>query len=64
MPRFFQIATTTTVSKAVRPVDNQSIGVAIKAAQDTGAKVRREDWVFPNWNPLEDYGDEQYKALT
>ena len=36
---------------------------AIKAAQDNGAEVSRDDWVFPNWNPMEDYGLEMYDEL-
>lgn len=36
---------------------------AIKAVQDKGAQVSRDDWVFPNWNPTEDYTDEDYAAL-
>ncbi len=36
---------------------------AIRAAQDKGAQVSRDDWVFPNWNPTEDYTDEDYAAL-
>lgn len=36
---------------------------AIKAAQDEGAQVTRDDWVFPNWDPTEDYSLEMYDAL-
>jgi len=36
---------------------------AIKAAQDKGAQVSRDDWVFPNWDPTEDYTTEDYAAL-
>ena len=36
---------------------------AIAAAQAKGADVSREDWVFPNWNPREDYGAENYENL-
>lgn len=42
---------------------NQELDRAIKAAQDKGAKVSREDWVFPNWDPREDYGLEKYDEL-
>jgi len=37
---------------------------AIKAAQAKGAKVTRDDWRFPNWNPTQDYTDADYAALT
>lgn len=36
---------------------------AIKAAQDKGAQVSRDDWVFPNWDPTRDYMTEDYAAL-
>lgn len=36
---------------------------AIKAAQAKGAKVTRDDWVFPNWNPAKDYSDADYAAV-
>jgi multiple sugar transport system substrate-binding protein len=36
---------------------------AIKAAQAKGAKVTRDDWVFPNWDPTKDYTDADYAAL-
>ena len=36
---------------------------AIKAAADKGAKVSRNDYVFPNWDPTKDYLDAEYKAL-
>lgn len=37
---------------------------AIKAAQEKGAEVSRDDWVFPNWDPMKDYTQEDYDALT
>lgn len=42
---------------------NAELDRAIKAAQDKGAKVSRDDWAFPNYNPMKDYGDAEYKAL-
>ncbi len=36
---------------------------AIKAAQDKGAQVSRDDWVFPNWDPTQSYTEEDYRAL-
>lgn len=36
---------------------------AIKAAQDAGAQVTRDDFVFANWDPARDYTDADYAAL-
>jgi len=36
---------------------------AIKAAQAKGAKVSRDDYVFPNWDPTKDYTTADYAAL-
>lgn len=36
---------------------------AISAAQEKGAEVTRDDWVFPNWDPNLDYADSDYGAL-
>jgi multiple sugar transport system substrate-binding protein len=36
---------------------------ALKEAQDEGAQVTRDDYVFTNWDPTVDYGLEQYQAL-
>jgi multiple sugar transport system substrate-binding protein len=34
---------------------------AIKAAQDKGAKVSRDDYRFPNWDPTRDFLETDYK---
>ena len=36
---------------------------AIQEAVDDGAQVSRDDYVFPNWDPTQDYGLEDYEAL-
>ncbi len=36
---------------------------AITAAQDAGAEVSRDDFVFANWDPTQEYTAEQYEAL-
>jgi multiple sugar transport system substrate-binding protein len=36
---------------------------SIEAAREKGAEVSRDDWVFPNWDPTQDYTDEDYAAL-
>ncbi len=36
---------------------------AIEAARAAGAKVSRDDFVFPNWEPTEDYTQEDYAEL-
>ena len=42
---------------------NKELDRAIKAAQDKGAKVSRDDYVFKNWDPTKDYTEADYKAL-
>lgn len=42
---------------------NAELDRAIKAAQDKGAQVSRDDWVFANWDPTQDYTEEMYEAL-
>jgi multiple sugar transport system substrate-binding protein len=37
---------------------------AMKAAQGKGAKVSRDDWKFPNWDPTKDYTAVAYQALA
>lgn len=49
--------------RALIELDSQSeraLDAAIKTARRRGAKVAREDWHFPDWNPTEDYKDSQY----
>jgi len=36
---------------------------AIKAAQGKGANVSRDALIFPNWDPMKNYGDAEYAAL-
>jgi len=36
---------------------------SIEAARNNGAEVSRDDWVFPNWDPGQDYTDADYEAL-
>ncbi|MBA2278808.1 MAG: extracellular solute-binding protein [Chloroflexia bacterium] len=42
---------------------NQELDRAIQAAVDSGAQVSRDDWVFSNWDPAEDYDLEKYEEL-
>lgn len=42
---------------------NAELDRAIKAAQDKGAQISREDWVFANWDPAQNYTEEMYAAL-
>lgn len=37
---------------------------AIAAAQEKGAEVSRDDYVFPNWEPTQDYTQADYDALA
>jgi len=41
---------------------NKELDRAIKAAQAKGAKVSRDDWKFPNWDPTKDYTKADYDA--
>ncbi len=40
---------------------NAELDRAIQAARDEGAQVTRDDWVFANWDPRQDYGLEMYE---
>lgn len=42
---------------------NAELERAIKAAQDAGAEVSRDDFVFPNWDPTVDYTEAMYGEL-
>jgi len=42
---------------------NAELERALKAAQDKGAQVSRDDFVFANWDPTENYTQEQYEEL-
>ena len=39
---------------------NAELDRAIKAAQDKGANVSRDDYVFANWDPMQDYTEADY----
>ena len=39
---------------------NAELDRAIKAAQDKGANVSRDDYVFANWDPMQDYTEAGY----
>ncbi|UFU07754.1 ABC transporter substrate-binding protein [Ruania halotolerans] len=41
---------------------NRALDEAISAAQEAGANVSREDWVFANWDPSADFTAEQYQG--
>jgi multiple sugar transport system substrate-binding protein len=41
----------------------QELERSIEAARQKGAEVSRDDWVFPNWNPREDYTPDKYDEL-
>lgn len=42
---------------------NAELDRAIAEAQEKGAEVSRDDWVFPNWDPTRDYTEEMYADL-
>lgn len=58
-----QIGDPTAALQDLQDRANQELDRAIQAAQDSGAEVSRDDWLFPNWNPREDYGLDKYDEL-
>lgn len=42
---------------------NTSLNEAISSAKSEGANVDLDDFVFPNWNPDQDYAAEDYESL-
>lgn len=42
---------------------NAELDRAIQVVQDNGGTVTRDDFVFPNWNPQEDYDLDQYEEV-
>lgn len=42
---------------------NEELDRAISAASDEGANVSRDDFVFPNWDPSQNYTQVQYEEL-
>lgn len=48
--------------KALEDRSNKSLDDAIAAATKKGAKVSREDWVFPKWDPAKDFTREDYDS--
>ncbi|MDQ3540243.1 MAG: extracellular solute-binding protein [Chloroflexota bacterium] len=54
------------VKDALQDVQDRSeaeLERAIAAAQEKGAQVSRDDFVFPNWDPSRDYTEQDYQAL-
>jgi multiple sugar transport system substrate-binding protein len=49
--------------QAVADARNAALDAAIAEAQAKGASVSRDDFVFPNWNPSDDYGPDAYAAI-
>lgn len=47
----------------VQDLSDQELERAIEAARENGANVSRDDFVFPNWDPQQDYTEEDYAAL-
>jgi multiple sugar transport system substrate-binding protein len=43
---------------------NAELERAITAAQESGVEVSRDDFVFPNWEPTEEYTAEKYDELN
>lgn len=54
------------VGKAMQDLQDRSeseLDRAIEAARKKGADVSRDDWVFPNWDPTQNYTQADYDAL-
>lgn len=49
--------------KDLRDRSERALDDAIKAAQKQGAKVSRDDFAFPNWNPRKNYTKQDYAKL-
>jgi len=58
-----QITDTKKAMQDLKDRSDKELDRAIKAAQAKGAKVTRDDFVFPNWDPTKDYIDADYAAL-
>ncbi len=58
-----QLSDTKAAMQDLQDRANAELDRAIKAAQDKGAQVSREDWVFPNWDSAQDYTEDMYAAL-
>src|SRR5690606_31006406 len=43
---------------------NAELERAVAGAQESGAEVSRDDFVFPNWDPTQDYTAEMYEELS
>jgi multiple sugar transport system substrate-binding protein len=59
-----QISNAKAAVKDLNDKMNAELDRAIKAAQGKGAKVSRDDFVFPNWDPTKDYTKDDYQTLT
>ncbi len=49
--------------QALEDAANAELDRAIAAAQAKGVEVERDDFIFPNWDPYQDYTDEDYAEL-
>ena len=48
---------------AVTDATERALDAAFDAAKKAGAEVSRDDLVFANWQPSQDYGEADYRAL-
>lgn len=61
------VGETTDIRRAVRGLrdaSDRALDEAIATAQQQGAEVSRDDYVFTNYDPTQDYGPEDYEALV
>jgi multiple sugar transport system substrate-binding protein len=59
-----QIADPRQAMQEVKARYERELDRAIEVARQRGANVSREDWVFPNWDPRDDYTLEDYEQLN
>lgn len=49
--------------KTLNDASERSLDQAIDTARGKGAEISRDDWVFPNWDPAQDYTPADYAKL-
>lgn len=57
-----QLSDTRKAMQDLKDRTDKELDRAIKAAQAKGAKVSRDDYKFPTWDPTRDWTDADYAA--
>ncbi|MBA2278207.1 MAG: extracellular solute-binding protein [Chloroflexia bacterium] len=58
-----QISDPRQAMQELKDASEQALNAAIEAARAKGAEVTRDDWVFPNWDPAQNYTEADYQEL-